>query len=89
MCIVLSAQIVVTAFTTKYGKEINPHPWPQLLMETGAGNNTGKSKDCQKDRHPHLQGGDRTENRECDIKSTVGKEIESLVYKMERQKRKT
>ena len=89
MCIVLSAQIVVTAFTTKYGKEINPHPWPQLLMEAGHRHHASKAGISEKDRHLHLQGGDRTENRECDIKSTVGKEIESLVYKMERQNRKT
>jgi len=49
-------------------QEINSHPWPQLLMETGTGNNTGITKDCQKDRHPHLQGGSATENRQCDIK---------------------
>ena len=53
---------MVTAFTIEYGKEINPHPWPQLLMETGAGNNTGKTKDCQKNRHPHIKGGNAAEN---------------------------
>ena len=63
-----------------YEQEINTHPRPQLLLETGTGNNTGKTKDCQKDRHPHLQGGDRAENRECDIKNPVGEEVRFISY---------
>ena len=70
-------------------QEINPHPWPQLLMEAGHRHHASKAEISEKDRYPHLQGGDRTENRGCDIKSSVGKDIESLVYKMERQNRKT
>ena len=70
-------------------QEINTHPWSQLLMEAGIGHHASEAGNSEEYWHPHLQGGDRTENRECDIKSTVGKEIESLVYKMERQNRKT
>ena len=44
-------------------------------METGTGNNTGKTKDCQKDRHPHLQDGSATENRQCDIKLLLVKKV--------------
>ena len=71
MCIVLSAQIVVTAFTTKYGKEINPHPWPQFLMEAGLRHHASEAGNSEEDRHPHLQGRSRKENRECDLESTV------------------
>ena len=71
---------MVTAFTIEYGKEINPHPWPQLLMEAGHRHHASKAGISEKDRYPHLQGGDRTENRECDIKGPVGKEVRFISY---------
>ena len=56
-------------------KEINPYPWPQLLMEAGTGHHAGKAEDCQRDRHPHLKGWAGTENRECNSENAVWEEV--------------
>ena len=49
-------------------------------MEAGTGYHASEERDCEEDRHPHLQGGDRAENRECDIKNPVGKEVRFISY---------
>ena len=44
-------------------------------MEAGTGYHASEERDCEEHRHPHLQGGDRAENRECYSESVVGKEV--------------
>lgn len=43
-------------------QEIISHPRLQFLTQTGTGNHSGKTEDCQSDRHPHHEGWTGTEN---------------------------
>jgi len=49
-------------------------------MEAGHRHHASEERNSEGDRHPHLQGGDRKENRECDIKNPVGKEVRFISY---------
>ena len=62
------------------GKKINTNSWPQFLMEAGLRHHASEERNSEEDRHPHLQGGDRAENRECDIKGPVRKEVRFISY---------
>lgn len=63
-----------------YGKEIIPHPRPQLLMEAGIGHHASEEGNCEKDGHPYLQGGGGTENRECYLESTVWEKVRFIWF---------
>lgn len=49
-------------------------------MEAGLRHHASEERNSEEDRHPHLQGGDRAENRECDIKGPVRKEVRFISY---------
>ena len=49
-------------------------------MEAGAGHHASEERNSEEDRHPHLQGGDRAENWECDIENPFGEEVRFFSY---------
>ena len=52
-------------------QEIISYPRSHFLTQTGTGNHSGKTEDCQSDRHPHHEGWTGTENRQRDKKNIV------------------
>ena len=49
-------------------------------MEAGHRHHASEAGNSEEDRHPHLQGGDRADNWECDIKNPVGEEVRFISY---------
>ena len=71
---------VIRAKECQYEQEIIPHPRPQLLMETGIGHHASEERNSKEDGSPHIQSRGGTENRECNLESTIREKVRFIWF---------